>query len=160
MISVFTDTSSKLVNCHLYCDMMWVEQAEGRWWRCEGKETVVLPLLVCLIFGLSMAVIARPHAHLSACSCTSSHPTPVSPSASLSPLLLALTFCSAARQQGGWVSRGWEENGKRRGRRRWNYPSFFLHTVPVVSTPPLFTLFIVVHPPGVYRGGFAGMGYQ
>lgn len=122
----------------------------------------VLPLLVCLIFGLSMAVIARPRTLLSACSCTSKHPTPglslclsVSlPLSSSSPSDLL----QCGRQLGGWVNRGGEESGKRRGwgrRRRRNYPSFFFFPCAHAQwSPPLpVTLFIAVHPPGVDGGG-------
>lgn len=75
-------------------------------WYIKGIwNRKVLPLLVCLIFGLSMAVIAGPRGFLSACSFTSKHLTPVSPCASLL-LFPSLTFCSAARGLGEWKEKG------------------------------------------------------
>lgn len=118
-------------------------------------EGVNLPLLVCLIFGLSMAVIARPHALLSACSCTSTHPTPAFPSASLSsPSPTDLLQCS--RQLGGWVNtgRGGEWKEKRGGEEEGEeLPLFFPHACAHAQCPPPlpFTLFIVVHPPVVHE---------
>lgn len=116
----------------------------------QSKANHVLPLLVCLIFGLSIAVIARPHTLLSACSCTSKHPTPVSPSACASLPLSSSSSLSdllqCGRQLGGWVNRGGEENGKRRGwwrKKEEELPLFFplsVHTRSVASTPPCYII--------------------
>lgn len=118
-------------------------------------ERVNLPLLVCLIFGLSMAVIARPHALLSACSCTSTHPTPAFPSASL----LSFSHWPSAVQP---AARGLGEHGEGRRMEReegwWREggggttPVFCHACAHAQCPPPLpFTLFIVVHPPVVHE---------
>lgn len=122
----------------------------------------VLPLLVCLIFGLSMAVIARPRALLSACSCTSKAPHPcvslcLAASLPLSPFFFfllfffSLTFCSAA----GGSGVGCAGEGRRMERERGvvkerqeegggTTPLFFflspLCTRPVPSTPPCYII--------------------
>lgn len=108
-------------------------------------ERVNLPLLVCLIFGLSMAVIARPHALLSACSCTSTHPTPAFPSASL----LSFSHWPSAVQP---AARGLGEHGEGRRMEReegwWREggggttPVFLpcLRSHPVSSTPSFYII--------------------
>lgn len=121
----------------------------------EAEQTnCVLPLLVCLIFGLSMAVIAWPRTLLSACSCTSRHPTPVSPSFSplcvFTSLLLFSLWPSAVRPAArglGEQGRGGEWKEKRVVREKEEqeelplfFPRTHTHTHTVSSTPPCYII--------------------
>lgn len=147
--------------CHHCAGPVWPDVSWrwiSSWWRQSKQAGSYLSWSVwssgsAWLSSLVHALSSK-HVHVHPGTPPLSFPLPLS-SSSRSDLL------QCGRQLGGWVSRGGEENGKRRGRWRRGggggttllfFFSFSLHTHPVASTLPV-TLFIVVHLSGVDMGG-------